>query len=562
MCVGGSMLVLLFCVPLLWPLAEQFPSMNPGWQALDTADYRAAYAAVSADAGITAVHNAFQAMAGGGDAETLERLRRRDPDNGLYSYLSLLLSMRARGAASSAPAQDGELGQLIARANTGPAVKLYRARYSVGLARKLESRGIDAVRAVMNARSSTEAWPPHHRVILRELSDRLLKQAGHWRAAGRNEEAITASRVVVQLWNGLMSDVPEEHLGSAVRVDPSTPGIALLAAEKLPEALRNVPGGEVAATKAAALAADYHAAAAGEVGIIPWTGDFALAPNTQQRLLSWLTAVLLAAGTWTTLLVMVWVLLPVLLITQPLQVLVPRGRWGGWIGALVVLGPLLVLLIVLLVRPPSFTWLFSLPTLPVAALSPVLVVAMLGLASRFFIIVGPAPSEGGRPPRGLAATAERQTEGAFAEWRPPIWLVIGLVGIVVLVFVTSAVLILRGHGDPWRPPVGVRLLRGAGWLTEVACLPAVAAWWVAGQWLRRRAGVGAGTLSRANVRIASRALLICSILLLSCALAANHAASEHREAFLKAVSDPVEARLGSDWHAKYFGPARELLTGR
>jgi len=168
--------------------------------------------------------------------------------------------------------------------------------------------------------------------------------------------------------------------------------------------------------------------------------------------------------------------------------------------------------------------------------SPFLLLLVLGLAAHLGVEIV--------PPR------ERSRMPARAVW---------IIAAVMVVTLTGLMIWPPVHAEPWQPPAGIQRFRRIAPLMELEAGVIVLVWAVWSWVRRRRAGLPAGIRMRANLAVASRALLICSVIALVSLGINQRNDRQHQEAFARAAADPLADRLGPDWHA-YLTPMYAVLN--
>ena len=526
-CIVAALLTAGLGFPFLKTAAVQVAIMRP--PGLNEAAYRGLVGHLRSSPEVITAWRALANVAQGRDAAAdLAAMRRVDPDNSLPDYLELLTLLRRQSAAATGP--SGEWGSaidaLLARTGSGPPVRVPVARERELAEAFFLQAGWDPRRAAAEADRVAEAgigvrsWC---RSILRELVNRLEVLAGDYQAAGRSDQAVLAHQAAVRLLTDVVSQSP-------------TPDLALLAAEKLPSALRAL-GATREATGVEAFRKRWHQVGQSDrVNLLPWTGDFALVPDTHDAVLRSLCGVGLAEGVWLTLAMIVMILLFTVGVTGSASRRSVGWRWGGRglvLAPWVVCAPLAAGLGLLALADPPFTWLTSLPSLGGVVFLPAVIAVLVIAATR----VGLAPAK------------------SLAPGRVPAWGV-GLLAVLVLGTMLTAAMRWPIHVEPWRPPVAIQRFRKLGLTVGLVCtamVPVLLAW---GLVQRRRAGLPAGLWARPTLALAARAWLLVSLIALAALAVNHHLDRRHCQAFVAAASDPIASRLGPDWLRTYFAPAR------
>jgi len=460
-------------------------------------------------------------------------LEQSDSGNGLRHYLELLVLLRINEPAASRPTSDsGErLVALLDRCLLVPPIHLHANEERKLAEQVLRRAGLSPRETAAWADRLPFADPRLGGVrgscipVARELADRLLGQAAAWRGAGRAKDAELACRVVVRLLTDLVGEFPAT-------------GMVLLAADKLPPALRGL-GEESAAQQAEALRAAWQESIRqAPVNLLPWTGDFVLARVEHDHVLRSMLASTVIAATWLGLAGICLVLLLVILFARPPRDAVPAWRWprgAGVPAAAVACAPLMVCLAATILADIPFTWLLSAPSLPACLLVLTFIPAALGLATWLCV----------RPPPG-AITHARVT-------------MVVIMGFLVASTLFAGSLLLPLADQPGRPPAGIQWFRHMGVWIGAECGLFALIWVIGGSVRRRRAGLPRGVWARANLAVAARSLAAVSVALLV-SLAVNHRLDAgHEQAFIRAMADPIADRLGPDWMTRHIDPARSLI---
>jgi len=555
--LGVSLVLAGFAVPFLWTVAGQLGEMVPNiGEHLWIDPYRAAAHRLLQDRQILAVRLACQRLAGDpGERPELEPFRQADPDNGLYAYLEVLAALREPGG-------DGvALLDRVRSLRTTPRVRLYLARQYrtaqgvFGEARVPPRRAARAAEQLryqapyLGAPELREAHGP----LLRELANRLLDRGTLWRESGRVDDAITAHTAIVRLLTDLAEDSP-------------SPDVVLLAADRLPGALRELArdaaagesgqridetAGLAASTGAAcreqadriaSLHERWHELADREgINVLPYTGGsfhVLLAPREHRNAMCSLCVTLLLMATWLVLLALCLVWLGAAFLTfRPIDIGLAwrSGRRSQWLAAAIVCGPAVLLSVLIWVVRIDFTWLISLPSVWAVCLWPALVPVMVGLAARLQM----TPAHPAAPLLGSRA----------GVWIPALVLVLtGVLGPVLLV----------PQKDPWQPPGAIQSFRTVGFLVGFESVVVAGVWITAALARLRRGKFSLRLAFRMYLHVASVALLVVSLISLA-GLVANHCLDRaHQRAFAEAAADPLGDRLGDAWYETYFGGARAL----
>ncbi len=458
----------------------------------------------------------------------LTALQRSDRANGLGVCLELLpLLRRHREPTATRPADvDVRIRGVLKQCQTARPARLHAADERKLAERALQGAGLSPREIAVQTHRIQYVIPGVRgscMPVLRELADLLLEKAAIWRSAGRGDDAAAACRVLVQLLTDVLDDSP-------------SPEMALLASEELPPALRGL-GAEAEARRVEAFCRRWHDLAREDrINLLPWTGDYVLARKAHDRVLRSLAASALTIGVWLTLAATCALSLLIVVATHPPAELPCRWRWNGhgaWVAPAIACGPLILLLAVMALADIRFTWLVSYPSLWPALLLLVPVLVSSGLATR--LCVRPAARFGACLIPGAA-----------------VW---GIASLLVLAIVAGAIF-LPLHTEDWRPPPGIQRFRQLGYLVGVGCVLVVIVWILWGTMQRRRAKLPAGVWARANLAVASAALLAVSVVSMA-TLGINQLNDlRHRQAFIEAAGDPIADRLGENWGQEYFAPAR------
>ncbi len=470
----------------------------------------------------------------------IDRFAEGDRDNGLYSHLRLLSSLRQLPVSAASPDVLSRIEHELRLVAGAPPARLYQQaiqnRIETALVQRAGLRPREAAASALI--TATATLGSQHRPVVRELVDRLRQWANVFRQAGQWRRALLAETLAARLVVQMVEDSP-------------TYDVALLGAEQLPGPLHRAAGdarrlgiesaddATTAADAAAQFALAWHTAYTGEVDMIPFSGGIPadIAAPAQRRLLRAFSAAGATIAAHGLLWAMFLVLGVVVLVNRrarqtPLQ---PRWRAADWVGALIVLTPLFLVLGVLAAGRVSFTWLFT--TNSGAALlvfTPAWLVAV-AMAGRI-AVRWPAPME---------------------AQRPPLWSVAVLMGAIV-VLVVIGVLALSGSAGAGRPPPEVRMLRRLLSLTGIASGLTVVVWFIVGQVRRRRAGGPAGLAARSQLAVVTRALPLSAALLLACLWVDSREDRAHQQIYAAAARDPVADKLGADWQKHYFFSTAEV----
>jgi len=471
----------------------------------------------------------------------------RMTDNSLPIWAELLSRLREAGIEPVRPTttqpQDAEnltpatsqidtaVSGLIARLEYAPPLRLGLARLHETFLTTLTERGVSARRAEAIFRG--DRWSGAvavYRPVLRELNGRLLALAHHHQQAGRPAEATRVYRAAIRMWTDVVADSP-------------LPEVATLAAAKIDFVLREAGAIELGpATRpvAEALQSFQHTwvdVPQNEINLIPLTFE-PVATDAHRRVVKSLVAGGALVGFGWALAVVCLVLLAAVVILRPRGLVPLAWRWGGWgavVAPAVVSLPLIAVVLMVASDAVPFIWLTSLRSLPAVVFAPATLLFLWLLATEWCLI--PTTADGGRgrlPVRSLAG------------------------GLLLIVASAGVATFIPLNGESWSPPVGVQLFRRLG--TVVGLLAGIIfVVWLFWGWRRRRsANWPAGVWARGALAVASTSMAV-MLAAATIGLALNqHRDRLHEAAFAAAAMDPVGSRLGSDWWAKYFAPARAL----
>jgi hypothetical protein len=209
---------------------------------------------------------------------------------------------------------------------------------------------------------------------------------------------------------------------------------------------------------------------------------------------------------------------------------------GSWLASFIMISPLIVALIVVACAPLSFTWLFSPKSILPALLIPFTVLLCLGPSNRLAVTINPPTADVRIPTRAI-------------------WMM-GLLIIAITLVLSFWIPVFH---EPWRPPIIIQRFRKVGMLLTAVCVLFLMAWFVWGQFRRRRAHWPIGLLARANLQVAARALLLTSILSIATLTVVRICEGRHQEAFARAAADPLADRLGPNWRQEYLASTQALL---
>lgn len=486
----------------------------------------------------------------------LTALRRRDEGNGLYNWLDLLgdlppvtkpaASRPAGGGVASVkpsvqsrPAEGGITPTRLSEVAGGAPVRLYADRRYTDMMEVLGSMGVSGREAAREARTANVHYSYLCRSVLRGLADGLMRQGSMWREAGRPQDAVVAHAAVVRLMLQVVSDSP-------------APEVVLLAVEYAPAALREIareapaaglPGAVAEQCTAAALQVEslrwewHHPPGGDAVNVLPYMPDFVLAEAAHDRAMGSMLAALIGAGTWAWLAGVCVLLMPWAVRGWQSGVAV-RWRWNGrgrWLAAVVVAGPMMVLMALSLTARVPFTWLVSMPSLYGVVLLGLLTPVLVGLATWLCV--------------------EFPLEWSRARRSGKVVLVITAIALLVLVM---AVRLMVRLDSPWSP-AGVRVIRWTGFVIGLESAVVMAVWLLWGFVRRRRSRLAAGPMAGANLAVAAVGWAVAAAVM-SGALGLNiRIDARHEEAFARAAADPVGDRLGPEWFARHFEKAQQVL---
>ncbi len=552
----GALVLSLICLGGIDTLTHQVSLMAPpSWSAAEQQAIEDARRTWRADRQVNNTIHAFLRLhQGNPSAQELSTWVAGEADNGLPLLAEVLVRLRAadigsstQPAAASQPtsrgstaptattrAFDEQIPVLLKRLETAPPLRLQATRLREILVDAMTRRGIEPRRAE-HLIASVRAFTPlaDYRPVIRELVNRLLAMGQRCRDDHRPADAELAFAAVVRLLTDMISDSP-------------LPDVALLAAERLPEAVRDLhaarPTGtdpELAAQAVEDFRRRWLAVSDHEISLMPTMSVPALSVALQRRALGTFTAsvCLLACG-WLLALIAL-MLIVVVLWTRRFGPVPLTWRWKGWgavIAPVVVVMPALATILLLSCERVPFLWLFSMRSLGSVVLLPVGLIVLWALATLSCVQPVLAPRQGGLPWPALA----------------------GGIGFVLVVVVLTAIFVPL-HVESWRPPAGVQLFRRLVSAGGLACLPVLVTWLVMVVRARRRAGLPPGTWARAGLCVASSAMFI-MLLAAVVGLALNaRQDARHAAAFARAAGDPIADRLGPQWFEACFAPARSTI---
>jgi len=514
-------------VPFVETISMQVQSMTLYKTPVNKDVYQSVTRVLRAERGILPARKALQLAAYGRvDRTGLEKLRRQDPANGLYSYLQLLALLRQydRPIHTQPAAGDAELCDLLRRLATGPPVKIYLTRQRDVAEKVFRKAGLSVRRSAFEAYQIQFAVI--HLRIVSELADRLIERAGIWWSAGRSDDATAAYNAVLQLLTDLLDESP-------------TPQIALLAAEKLPPVLEGV-GAEKQARQLESFERRYSEDCLKDrVNILPRTCGFILARDAHHRTLRSLCAAGLSILTWLTLALICLPMLPAALLFRPPAEEHFEWRRTGMKGLILPLAgslPLLLLLVVIATADLHFIWLFSSPTLP----------AILGYIPFMMVIVGLVTRLG-----------IKQSERTHRNRR--LIVTICVIVAILLLSVLIVPLLFPLKPDSWRPPAGIQRFRQAGFFVGAVSLVFIVLWLI---WLcvrRRCLGLPGSVWAHGLLRVATVTLLFVSVFSLIVSGINHRNDRAHQQAFARASADELADRMGHDWYEKYFQGIRDCI---
>lgn len=466
-------------------------------------------------------------------------------DNGLPLWAELLVRLRKSGVERARPESARPVEVEVQPADDQAILRLlrsldYAAPLRIGVG-PLHARLIAAARDRDVSARTAEAvfWADRwssvlaaYRPVLRELSGRLHALGRHWQQAGRSADATRAYKAAVRALTDAANDSP-------------LPEVALLAASELEPILRELeavdPGGRAEACEnLMAFRRAWMDVPEDELAMLPATFGPALAGDDHAGVLASITAAAGLVGYGWILAVLCLILLAVIAATRPFGEVAMAWRWGGW-GAVVapalVTVPLISIVLVVASDAVPWIWLASRPSLSPIVLAPGTLL-LLWIAATHLCL---------------------QPTGSASQAGLPWFVVVG--GLAVVLVIGAVTVMLPFASEAWRPPVGVQVFRRSGTVVGALSLGLSLAGviWV---WRRRRrAGLPAGVWSRGGLAVASAAMLV-MLAAASIALTVNHRRDvQHETAFARRVTDPISARLGSDWWEAYFSQTAAVGQG-
>lgn len=550
-----SVALALVCIPLATTVVRQVRLMIPGATVLPPRDVLiSALAALRQQPEVGRTIRQFQILAQRNPSpDEITQWRQSDPTNALPAWAEILVELRTlQGPASSQPALDTHLLSLLQAVPSEPPLRLHAATAQRLMMADLREHDLSAREAALVAdvlRWQSPDLVPAYREVIRELTKRLLLKVAAHRQHSQPDAAITVYATLKQMLTQVVDDSP-------------LPDIALLGTERLPAILTEWAhtldpdiersGSESRNTISAPATTPVDATAQDllrqakdverfrsrlrdfpdeQLNLMPPLGTEVVAQAAQDRALRWMTLAGLTTGAAGVLAVICLGALAIILLRRPPAT--PSLAWGwrghGYIAGaafivlswIVLLGGFLFLLYGLSHHSVPYVWLFSRPSWSVAAILPASLVCIVAIATRLAV---ENPRE---PQQGLV---------------PPMAIIDGV--LFIILFVVALLIAIPLHPEPWRPPAGIQILRRAGKLAGLACIPVLAFWLIWGIRRRRRAGWPAGAYARATLAVTSVALAV--MLLLSTVMLGTDrwADAVHDRAFAKGIVAPIADLAG------------------
>ncbi len=545
----------MFCLPLIDTVVQQIQLIVPHrWSTAEEYAVREADAAGQADRRANNASAMFhQLRAGNPTSQELQTWAKADPGNSLAAWAVLLVRLREAGVSAGAgilsrtqpsresfpatqPAVDESFVPMLQDLLEGPPLRTSTTRYHEIFIDTLRARGISARRAEFIFDSIR--WQPpfsDYRPVIRELSDRLLALGRAYARQGNQADAKLAYAAAVRALTDVVQDSP-------------IPEVALLAAERLPVAIRefsktaNAAGGEDAASAVEHFRQDWLNMPVGEISLLPNLAIPAPAPAEQAQVLRTLVLAIgfLACG-WL-LALLCFVHIAIILATRhfgPVTIMWRQGARSVAAAAALAVLPAVIVLLIMASGYLPFPWLFSNPSLGTMVLLPSGMFVCWLLAVAIFI---------------------RPLHGAGRPLLPTSAILGGLSFVAAAVLLVAAM--IHWYHESWRPPMPVQIFRNLGVVASLANIPVLTVWIIWARQRTRSSGLPVATWARGGLAVASSAMLI-MLFLAVIALGAN-ARRDHQydQSFAVAVNDPISSRMGSDWWEHYFAKARALIDER
>lgn len=483
---------------------------------------------------------------------SFDQARRIDRDNGLYDYLQLLLALRQTPPPGMQHALPPAAFDQLRYVLSAPPVKLHRPALQKRIADALlqsntvapEAPQIGPREAAVEGVRTLAFLGDDHKIILRELSDRLLDWGDEYRKSNGPREALLLDLVAARMLTQVVNDSPVYDT-------------VLVAAEKLPRSMTALAAdaqalradeADVAPARAAADAVQQFVTRwrhidGNETNIVPFSGSIPhhIAIAAQRPLLKSIATVCAASASLA-------VLLAVGFVLGAATILLPNGRtvpiaWrrgalGEWGGVLILLIPLTALTTVALSPSTSLTWIFTANT----------GFALVWSGGAFLLALALATRVAARLPDSLESQRTHPARAALV--------LIATVAALALAAYFAAPAIARAD----RPPLGVQRLRKLITFIGMASLVVSIAWFAWGRVWSARVKLPAGVLARIQLALIARTLVI-GAFFLSLSLYLNVAIDRrHQKAFAAASERIVADALGEDWHDRHFKPAQDAIV--